>query len=214
MGHRWETRDEQDYKLRQKIDTDLYVTVKAGIASGDKTTLGKADYNFISRVAPYTPTGTGEGLIADALDMFSIKAARSNQYGEGDSAGELWCIVPPELFKAERRHLLDNGLSLDELTMQALGTSFGTGVDYQGRYAGVDVYSANYEAVPTGEANWSFICGMTEAAAAAVRTPLVQNFPPDINPTSQPGHLLRQRFFYGFAELDGSLLHEFTIHAD
>lgn len=209
-----ETRDEQDYKVRLKIDDDTYDTVKAGIATGDQTTLGSAGTNYISRDAPYTPNGTGAGLVADSLDMFSIKAARANQYGEGDSAGQLWCVIPPELFKVARRNLLDKGLSLDELTRQTLGTSFGTSADYQGRYAGIDIYSANYEAVPTGSDNWVYICGMTEAAAMNVRTPLVQNFPPDVNPTSQPGHLLRQRGFYGFAELDGGLLHQFTIHAD
>ena len=212
-------RSRQAYQIGAAIDSAIYEAVKTGIVAADKTTLGSAGSVFIPRVAPYKPTGMGAaGLILDALDAYSSKLARADAFTSASDGAmaDAWAVLPPELFTANRRAMLELGLAFDANTRNALAQSFGGGVArrYVGEYAGVTVFSAGYEAIPVNNEDWVFVCGCRAASVAAIRLPLVQYFDASVNPNSTPGTLLRQRGFGGYAELAGGLLHEFTIHAE
>ena len=205
------------------IDTDIYDAIAA--LPSTTVTLGTAGSYFISRTAPYnstTPTGS-DPLIISAIEDFSGRAYRLNVIdGDfvGGTPGRPFMVLHPELVRNLRRELRDKGLSLDRLTDDSLKGNVGTAVQYFETLMGVNIFSWNHLAVPTGSDNWELYAAMPAAVAVGAggdfnKRATSQTFTPDDNQiSSKPAHLHRETVDYAYVEVLDALHFQYVLHAD
>ena len=214
-----ELRSRQAYEIAKRLDDQLYTYLvgSSGIASADEVTYGTAT-RYIARAAPYTATGTKAGeLIWEALDDYQLKLERANALdGVGDSVGQMYAVLPPELFRVLREDMEARKLSWDLMTSELFrsGGILSGGKPYQGRLLGIDIFSWNGIAVPGSGEDWKMVCGARAGMAAAARPALVQFFSPSENQISTAvGYLSRQTHEFGQAMLASNVFTEATIKA-
>lgn len=210
-----QTRSRMTYQIAKEIDKALFalVTTHAGTA----VDLGSTT-DYIARATPYAAsTAAAKKLPFTCIQQFATKAKRAGAIGgAGDTVGELWCIMAPEVFAVLGQYVLEAGYSFDRLTESVLtGPSVLTGSAWEGRLFGVDIYSSPLVVIPETDAKWTVLCGGRRGYASAVRPPVVQYFPPEQNQVStQPAHLLRQAGDYAGIGLDATYFSYFTLHCE
>ena len=209
-------RARQGYELAKRFDEQLYTYLVGanGIDSSNALTVGTASVT-ISRTKPYAPTGTNaEQIIFEALDDFQLKLQRANALdGVGESIGQAYAIMPPELFRVLRLDMAKRDLGWDIMTAELFRTGgvLAGGKAYQGRLLGIDILSWNGIAVPSS-GDWKFVCGARAGMAAATRPALVQFFSPAENQVSTtPGYLSRQTHEFAQVMLDSNVFTEVTV---
>ena len=214
------TRNRQAYQLRYDIDKSIYDSV-SGLPS-QTISAGTAGSTYVPVTAPYTATiasGVDHPLMS-AIDEFAIAMYRANAIdGEGTptgSVGRPFMIVHPELIASLRKWLRNLGLSFDPLTQEILSQNPGVaGRGYVGTLSGINIYGWNHLAIPTADSPWPCYAGVAEAAAVAVRPPLIQFFSPQENQVSDnPSWLLRQVADYAYVELVDGLHRKIEIVSD
>ena len=220
-----QTRSRQMYVMKRALDSKLYTAWTGGIGTGatEQTTYGAAGTNFVSRTAPYPQTGDADGAIYDSIVAYSLKCKRANVDSmESDSVGRKFMVMSPELFEVLVRYLKDEKLMWDALTEDLLvqGSVRGGGA-FEGRLRGIDIFTDNQIAVPTGAANWQWFAGVRETWRANTRMldGYTQIFTPAQNQISDhPAHLLRSTMDIGWLEITSGdlagLNHRFVLHAD
>ena len=219
-------RSRQQYALRRDVDSKLFKAFTGGIGTGatEQTKYGTAGTNYISRTAPYDVAGTGSyEYIWSAIRAFALKCERANVNSmESDSVGRKFMVLPPELFDGFTNWLLEQNFQWDALTSDLLeqGSVRGGGM-FQGRLRGIDIFTDNNVAVPTGSANWNFFAGVRASWRANIRRlpGYTQIFSPGENQISDhPAHLMREAIDIGWLEISkgdvAGLNHRFTIEAD
>ena len=209
-----ETRSRQRYAMRWRIDQAIHTTIRALTGVTD-TTFGSTT-NYIRRTSPFNPATTAAARIPqDILNSFDRQLQRSNANGPGDSVGNRWCLMPPEIFDVFTDGLLEGGYGWDPLTEDLIrNNSVLVEQGYRGRYKGIDVFAFNGLSVPGSAATtrWGVTCGVQGAYAANVRAPVVQYFTPEENQvTDEPAHLLRQAGDWGGVSLHKNLILKASI---
>ena len=215
-------RSRQQYELRREIDTKLYTAWTAGIGTNaaQQTTYGTST-NAINRAAPYATKGTGTyEWIWNAVQAFAIKCKRANVDSiESDSVGRKFMVLPVELMVGFANWMLEQNFQWDALTNELLseGSVRGGGM-FQGRLLGIDLFTDNNIAVPTGSADWNFFAGVRASWRANVRRlpGYTQIFSPAENQTStKPAYLMREAVDMGWLEISSgdlaNLNHRFVI---
>ena len=211
------TRSRQVYELGIKIDTEIISALRTGLEAANKNTLGVQNSVYVDYEAPYSAVGTGAGeMPRNAIKSFSLKAFRAGAYGPGDPIGRAWCLMPPEIYNILSSDMLDSKYGFDQVTGDVLqNNSFFTRMGWQGRLFGIDIFAYNQLPVATNTVDWTILFGVRNAAAAAVRPPLIQAFDATTNQvSSNPGDLLRQTIEWGYLELFEGLLHETSIESN
>ena len=213
-------RSRQSFELAKQLDSTLYSWIIGtnGIPSGGAVTYGSAGTNFIARTSPWRGNNDASNkLVYDAIEAFELLLQRADALdGIGDAVGQKWMVMPPEIFRALRVHMLKVDLHWDLLTASLLsGGSVLGGAQYQGRLLGIDIFTWNGVAIPTGTSNWKFIAGCRAGAYANVRPSINQFFDPSENQvSSKPAYLSRMAMETAAAMGEGSVFQEITIHAD
>lgn len=214
-----ELRSRQAYEIAKRLDDQLYAYLIGanGIAAADAVTYGTSS-RYISRTAPYTVSGTNAiQMVYEALDDYQLKLERANAIdGVGDSVGQVYAVMSPELFRVLREDIEKRKLNWDLLTSELYRTGgiLSGGRPFQGRLLGIDIFSWNGISVPGAGEDWTMICGARAGMAAATRPSLVQFFsPPENQISTAPGYLSRQTHEFGQAMLASGLFTEVTITA-
>ena len=215
-------RSRQSYELAKQIDATLYswITGGSGIGSGtaQNVTYGTAGTNFIARTSPWRGNNDASNkLVYDAIEAFELYLQRADALdGIGDAVGQKWMVMPPEVFRALRVHMLKVDLHWDLLTASLLsGGSVLGGAQYQGRLLGIDIFTWNGISIPTGSGNWKFIAGCRAGAYANTRPTINQFFDPSENQvSSKPAYLSRMAMEAGAAMGEVGVFQEINIHAD
>ena len=219
-------RSRQAYELSKYADEETYKWLIGvnGLAATQDVSLGTATNVYIDRDSPWQPDGNNNAniviarrLVYDAIKGFSLKLQRANALdGVGDAVGQKWMIMPPELFATLRDYMLSQKLGWDLLTESLLrqGSVLGT-AEYHGRLFGIDIFSWNGIAIPTGTDDWKMVAGVRAGAYANVRPVINQFFSPSENQVStKPAYLSRMTMDFGAAIGEGGVFSEISIHAD
>ena len=215
-------RSRQAYELSKQIDKSLYSWIigNSGIGSGtpQNVTYGTAGTNFISRTTPWRGNNAASNkLVYESIEAFELYLQRADALdGIGDAVGQKWMVMPPEVFRALRVYMLAEDLHWDLLTQSLLsGGSVLGGAQYQGRLLGIDIFTWNGIAIPTGTNNWKYIAGTRAGAYANVRPVLNQFFDPSENQvSSKPAYLSRMTMEAAAAMGEVGVFQEINIHAD
>ena len=217
-------RSRQAFELSKYADAELYKWLIGadGLATDRDESYGTDTNKFISRVAPYPPSGNNtantnlaKALVYDTIKGFELELQRADALdGVGDAVGQKWMVMPPELFRSLRDYMLGQKLSWDLLTASLL-TGGGILGGFQGRLLGIDIFTWNGIEVPTGTADWKIIAGCRAGAHANVRPVLNQFFAPAENQvSSKPAYLSRMTMEFGAAMAENSVFQEISIKAD
>ena len=210
-------RNRQSYELSKYADDEIYKWIIGtdGLAATQDVSYGTDTNKFISRVAPYGPGGNNNtnialarGLVFDAIKGVELKLQRANALdGVGDAVGQKWMIMPPELFVSLRDYMFNQKQGWDLLTADLLRTgSVLASAEFQGRLFGIDIFTWNGIAIPTGTANWKMLAGVRAGAYANVRPVLNQFFSPSENQVStKPAYLSRMTMEFAAAIGEGSV---------
>ena len=210
-----ETRQEQIAGMEDYLDQTIVTAIEGypSVSVHGGNGFGTAGTNFIAPNG--TITGTGASLPKAAMDAIAARALGLNWYTNRrfKDPGERWALLHPTIYNIFLTYLIEQKYSWDALTENGLLRNAMPGGDGEGlmafNYRGFRCYAspAVNAASSTQADRWTITAGLRAAVAANVRPPLVQFFSPAENQTTAPGWLIRQRGFYGIAEItDGFLL--------
>jgi len=218
-----ETRSEQEYKLKRKLDSAFFTAWTGAIKAGQTTALGTSGTDTISISAPWQGAGKGFELIWEAIDTLAVTWDRSFVDSmESDSVGRKFMVLPVELMNGFANWMLNKGYSWDALTEGVISSaSVGASGMWKGRIKGIDLFRDSNLAVPASASqNWKFYGGVRAAARGNIRRlpGYTQIIAPSANQISDhPAHLLREAVDYGFLAITKgdlkNLNRAFTIDA-
>ena len=187
------TRRRQTYEMRKQIDKHIFDRISSDAKSGTVEVYG-SNANSINRETGRAANNNARGLPRQILLDYRTKLQRADVDGPGDSVGQRYCVMAPEVFAVLLDDMEARQYGWDELTADLLrNNSILAGRGFRGRLYGIDVFSWTGIPKPTDGADWINICGVMQAQTSAIRAPLVQYFTPEANQiTDEPAHLLRQ----------------------
>lgn len=187
-----------------------------------KVVVGTAGTNYISNTAPYAKTGfANTDPMLDIIDDFTLFAKRNNLIDGvsiyGAVPATLYMAMHAELFLYHVVKVLRNkGWSFDPLTEATLrrASVFGTG-PFTGQLGlqKIVIVCPNELTVPTGNNNWQFWGGYTEAVVGGIGPMISQLISPDENQIGD-GWAIRQVVNPYYNLLTGSGIRQYEIHVN
>ena len=190
--------------LAVKMDDDMYAQFIAGVPAGQVT--AGADANTIS--AAGASAGKGAESVFDAITAWELHAYDTGFGPDADAPFLRWMVMPPPVFVAFRRYLLDKNYA-DALNLEMLrsGNILTPGAMRAARAFLNDTVVMVSGRIPkhtsSGDTDWQILAGTNRALTYITKPALVQAFSPEENQvSSKPGWLFRTRLPFGRKMID------------
>ena len=208
---RYRAKTTQEVSLAIDANIAAYISSYA-FANEQKLTVGTGSANVLTRsaVGGYEK-GTGERLIENSVDRVSEHFALNGVTtggAYGGQPGELWIVLPMQLFFLLRRDLQARNLAWDDLTDSLFDNRIRQTEAYKGRLYGVNIIGTTSLTAPSS-GNWKAYAGTRDAVALAIDGPR-QSFvnEPRYHPSLK--WQLVQDGYYGRTMVNPELLVEVT----
>ena len=182
--------------------------------------VGTAGSVFVAPSGDTTGTGA-DGLIRTAANKARLWLQEQHIYGgsvtiDGVNPGRVTCVAHPRLMDVFMSDLEDDGLQLDQLTLDLLapnsdGPSIFATEAYQGSYRGMDFLApSNPGLIPAAGTSWDMFFQTRQAIRYGESDLLLVQYNPGNHPTA-PKHELRQLQNYGMQLVNRSQIIRYRV---